>query len=71
MDNYSQEELEGFLGAVGTDVRIHRSVVFFNPKHILDFFQNLNGIKHKDTKTQRHEEVYKIPFIIRETPSFT
>ena len=35
----------------------------------LDFFQNFKQIKH--TKTQRHEEIYKMPLIIRETPSFT
>lgn len=34
MDNYSQEELKNLLGAVGTNVRIHKSVVFFNPKQI-------------------------------------
>jgi dTDP-4-dehydrorhamnose reductase len=29
------------------------------------------GLKHKGTKTLRHKEVYRMPFIIRETPSFT
>ncbi|MBA3721527.1 MAG: acyltransferase [Parachlamydiaceae bacterium] len=34
MQNYSIEELESILGKVGTNVQIHRSVVFFNPKEI-------------------------------------
>lgn len=34
MQNYSQEELEHLLGAVGQNVAIHRSVAFFNPKQI-------------------------------------
>jgi hypothetical protein len=38
---------------------------------ILNFFQNLKELKHKGTKTLRHKEVYRMPFIIRETPSIT
>lgn len=34
MQNYTQEELKGLLGAVGENVLIHRSVAFFNPKRI-------------------------------------
>jgi galactoside O-acetyltransferase len=34
MMNYSQEQLQSLLGSVGEDVRIHSSVVFFNPKKI-------------------------------------
>jgi carbonic anhydrase/acetyltransferase-like protein (isoleucine patch superfamily) len=34
MQNYSREELEHLLGAVGLNVAIHRSVAFFNPKQI-------------------------------------
>jgi galactoside O-acetyltransferase len=32
--HYSREELESILGKVGTEVKVHRSVVFFNPKNI-------------------------------------
>lgn len=32
--NYSTEELEELLGGVGSNVKIHRTVLFFNPKHI-------------------------------------
>lgn len=32
--NYSHEELKNLLGSVGSDVNIHRSVAFFNPKKI-------------------------------------
>lgn len=34
MQNYSHDELQQILGAVGSDVQIHRSVAFFNPKQI-------------------------------------
>lgn len=34
MDNYSQTELQQLLGKVGSNVLIHRSTVFFNPKKI-------------------------------------
>lgn len=34
MDNYSQKELQQLLGKVGSNVNIHRSAVFFNPKKI-------------------------------------
>lgn len=34
MNNYSMEELQSLLGRVGTNVNIHRSVAFFNPKTI-------------------------------------
>lgn len=34
IQNYSQEELEQLLGAVGQNVAIHRSVAFFNPQQI-------------------------------------
>ena len=34
MDNYSQIELQQLLGKVGSNVLIHRTVVFFNPKKI-------------------------------------
>lgn len=34
MDNYSQTELQHLLGGVGSNVSIHRSAVFFNPKKI-------------------------------------
>ena len=32
--NYTHEELRDLLGAVGTNVNIHKSVMFFNPKKI-------------------------------------
>lgn len=32
--NYSQQELQYVLGSVGSNVSIHRSVLFFNPKNI-------------------------------------
>ena len=38
---------------------IDNTVKKFLTIHIADFFQNLKAIKHKDTKTLRHEEVYK------------
>jgi hypothetical protein len=34
----------------------------YAPNLSLDFFQNLKAIKHKDTKTLRHEEVYRMPY---------
>lgn len=34
MSDYTAEELKTLLGKVGTNVKIHRSVVFFNPSHI-------------------------------------
>lgn len=34
MQNYTEEELKNLLGAVGSNVQIHRSVVFMNPKKI-------------------------------------
>lgn len=34
MQNYSESELKELLGSIGTNVNIHRSVVFFNPKNI-------------------------------------
>ena len=34
MSNYSTEELSALLGNVGNEVRIHKSVVFFNPSQI-------------------------------------
>jgi galactoside O-acetyltransferase len=34
MDNYSREELAAILGSVGENVRVHRSVLFFNGKKI-------------------------------------
>lgn len=34
MDNYSHTELQQLLGKVGSNVLIHRSTVFFNPKKI-------------------------------------
>lgn len=33
-ENYTQEELKGLLHSVGENVRIHRSVMLFNPKTI-------------------------------------
>ncbi len=34
MDFYKREELENLLGGMGSNLNIHRSVVFFNPKKI-------------------------------------
>lgn len=34
MGNYSELQLQELLGSVGANVRIHSSVVFFNPKQI-------------------------------------
>jgi len=31
---------------------------------VLNFFQNLIGIKHKDTKALRHKEIYRVPLDI-------
>lgn len=34
MQHYTEDELKNLLGAVGSHVQVHRSVVFINPKHI-------------------------------------